>query len=262
MSEATLHAFRLHENLYFIGTEAVSVHLLDTEEGLVLIDTGYPNMREVILENIRTLGYSPEKIVAIFHTHAHIDHFGCTRELVALSGATTYMSRVDDEIFNGPCDLTWAKELGLEVIPPFHSDVLVEDGDEFTFGSTRVRCLLTPGHTAGTLSFFITLPDGTVAAMLGGAGFNTMSTPFLSAYGLPYTCRTDFLASLDRLSGERCDLVLGNHPGQSNTLGKMWKAEEGKDVRDKGEWERFLTSLRRSLADIEAKDPIPRGGTV
>ena len=43
MSEATLHAFRLHENLYFIGTEAVSVHLLDTEEGLVLIDTGYPN---------------------------------------------------------------------------------------------------------------------------------------------------------------------------------------------------------------------------
>ena len=258
MSEATLHAFRLHENLYFIGTEAVSVHLLDTEEGLVLIDTGYPNMREVILENIRTLGYSPEKIVAIFHTHAHIDHFGSTREFVALSGAATYMSRVDDDIFNGPCDLTWAKELRLTPIPPFRADVRIEDGDEFTFGSTRVRCLLTPGHTAGTISLFLTLPDGTVAAMLGGAGFNTMATVFLSAYGLPATCRTDFLASLDRLSGERCDLVLGNHPHQTNTLGKMWKAEEGKDVRDKGEWERFLTSLRRSMADIEAKDPIPR----
>ncbi|MBQ2719022.1 MAG: MBL fold metallo-hydrolase [Clostridia bacterium] len=257
MGEATLHAFRLHENLYFIGTEAVSVHLLDTEAGLVLIDTGYPVMRETILENIRALGFAPESITAILHSHAHVDHFGSTREFVALSGAATYMSRVDDEIFNGPTDLTWAKELGLRVIPPFHSDVLVEDGDEFTFGKTHVRCLLTPGHTAGTLSFFITLPDGTVAAMLGGAGFNTMSTPFLSAYGLPATCREDFRRSLRRLSAERCELVLGNHPGQTNTLGKMWKAEEGKDVRDADEWGCFLTSLERGLDKLIERDPIP-----
>ena len=259
MSEARLHAFRLHENLYFIGTEAVSVHLIDTGAGLVLIDTGYPDMRKTVLDNIRALGFSPEDIIAILHSHAHIDHIGSTRELVALSGATTYMSRVDDAIFNGPRDLTWAGELGIPPVPPFHSDVLVEDGDVFTFGNTRVRCLLTPGHTAGTLSFFITLPGGTVAAMLGGAGFNTLQTPFLSAYGLPYTCREEFLASLTRLGGERCDLVIGNHPQQTNTLGKMWKAEDGKDTRDGAEWGRFLASLKRSLALLSAKDPAPEG---
>ena len=255
MSEATLHAFRLHENLYFIGTEAVSVHLLDTEAGLVLIDTGYPNMREVILENIRTLGYSPEKIVAIFHTHAHIDHFGCTRELVALSGATTYMSRVDDDIFNGPCDLTWAKELRLTPIPPFRADVRIEDGDEFTFGSTRVRCLLTPGHTAGTISLFLTLPDGTVAAMHGGIGTNTLRSAFLLEYGLPFTSRDDLIASCEKLKGERVDLVIGNHPEQADTVEKMQKKENGEEILDKEEWGRLLSFVISWVGDLEKTDP-------
>ena len=83
-----LQPFRMHANLYFVGSEKVSVHLLDTSEGLVLIDTGYPEMHDLILENIRAMGFAPEKLRAIFHTHGHIDHYGNTRELVALSGAS------------------------------------------------------------------------------------------------------------------------------------------------------------------------------
>lgn len=36
--------FKMYGNLYFIGSSRVSVHLIDTAEGLVLIDTGYPQM--------------------------------------------------------------------------------------------------------------------------------------------------------------------------------------------------------------------------
>ena len=53
-----LQPFRMHANLYFIGNEAVSVHLLDTSEGLVLVDTGYPNMRTLILDNMEKMGFS------------------------------------------------------------------------------------------------------------------------------------------------------------------------------------------------------------
>ena len=254
--DVKLCAFRLHENLYFIGCEAVSVHLLDTEEGLVLIDTGYPDMLELILSNIEALGFSPKNIRALLHTHAHIDHFGTTRELVALSGATTYMSRIDNDIFCGPQDLTWAKELHLSPIPPFASDVLLEDGDTLTFGSTRVRCVLTPGHTAGTLSYVITLPDGTVAAMHGGGGMNSMRSDFLRRYGLSSDCRAAFRAALDRLRCERVDLVIGNHPGQSNTKGKMLRVLGGEsDVRDGSEWARLLDSLEGLLDRLEAEDP-------
>ena len=61
-----LEAFKLHSNVYFIGSEAVSVHLIDTECGLVLIDTGYPNMGELILENIKKFSN--------FDVYGHLDY--------------------------------------------------------------------------------------------------------------------------------------------------------------------------------------------
>lgn len=250
-----LQPFRMHANLYFVGSEKVSVHLLDTSEGLVLIDTGYPEMHDLILENIRAMGFAPEKLRAIFHTHGHIDHYGNTRELVALSGATTYISRIDNAIVDGTLDLSWAKELHLEPIPPFSCDVLMEDGQVFRFGDTEIRCVLTPGHTDGVMSFFITLKDGTVAGMQGGAGMNSMKAAFLRAYGLSFDCRTRFKESLVRLAEEQVDLMLGNHPNQNDTASKMQRILAGEsDVLDREEWQRYLKALDRRIDKLMATD--------
>ena len=256
--EPKLRAFRLYDNLYFIGDETVSVHLFDTEEGLVLIDSGFPKMYELILDNIKALGFSPENITAILHSHAHIDHFGTTARLVALSGAKTYMSEIDDDLFNGPVDLTWAKELKLDPLPPFRADVRVKDGDVFSFGRTSIRCVLTPGHTAGTLSFFVTLPDGTRAAMFGGAGMNSMTSAFLGEYGLSFDCRRAFRRGLARVENEEVDLVIGNHPGQSKTLEKMLRILDGDtDICDRNEWGRVIAGFCTLIDRLEATDPAP-----
>ena len=52
------------------------------------------------------------------------------------------------------------KKLGCQVIGPAlergkiqHMDKAVNDGDEFSFGSDRVRVILTPGHTLGMVNF-------------------------------------------------------------------------------------------------------------
>lgn len=250
-----LQAFRMHENLYFIGNEQVSVHLLDTPEGLVLIDTGYPSMKELILNNIEKLGFSPKNICAIFHSHGHIDHYGTTRDLVALSGAKTYISRIDNDIVNGTLDLSWAKEIKLEPIPPFSCDVLMEDGDSFDFGNTKIRCVHTPGHTEGVMSFIITLNDGTIAAMHGGAGMNSMRSEFLKQYGLSFECRAKFKESLQKLSKEKVDLVLGNHPEQNNTLAKMLKVFRGEgNILDQGEWALLLKKLEKNINHLMESD--------
>ena len=73
--ENKLQAFCMAANLYFIGSEAVSVHLMDTTKGLVLIDTGYPDMGELIINNIVKLGFLPENICAIFHFATFLDKF-------------------------------------------------------------------------------------------------------------------------------------------------------------------------------------------
>ncbi|MBE7045419.1 MAG: MBL fold metallo-hydrolase [Ruminococcaceae bacterium] len=251
--KSDIGAFRLYGNLYFVGSRKVSVHLIETECGLVMIDTGYPDMYEQILDSIRELGFEPQDICAIFHSHGHIDHYGCTRELKALSGAKTYISRIDNEIVNGTYDLSWAKELGMERIIPFDCDVLVEDGDCFTFGKTTIRCKLTPGHTDGVLSFFVNIEEGTervIAAMHGGIGRNSMAKEFLDAYGLSAACRDKFRAGLHELAKEHVDLVMGNHPGQNGTEEKRERVLKGETAVDPNEWKRFLIGAEKSLDEL------------
>lgn len=246
--------FKMFGELYFVGSSKVSVHIINTELGIVMIDTGYPHMYEQITHSIKELGFSPKDICAIFHSHGHIDHFGCTDKFKALSGATTYISRIDNDIVNGKYDLSWANELNEKKLPPFNCDVLVEDGDIFQFGNTSIRCVLTPGHTAGVLSFFINLTDNDrsiIAAMHGGVGINSMKTEFLNKYGLSLECRDIFRQGLHKLADEHVDLVLGNHPYQNDTAGKQKAVASGNSsILDDSEWRRFLLTTENNLNTI------------
>lgn len=250
-------AFHLHKGIYFVGSTRVSVHVIETQKGLVMIDTGYPEMYEQILASMETMGLEPERLVAIIHSHGHIDHYGCTDRLVALTGATTYISRIDNDITNGTLDLSWAKELGYDRLPPLDCDVLIDDGDVLDFGDVSIRCVAAPGHTAGTLALLVTLPDGTVAAMHGGVGLNSMARDFLNAYGLSLDCREQFRQGLHRLGKEHVDLLLGNHPGQSDTEGKRARLAAGADnVLDAEEWGRFLVANENRLDEMLQKEQV------
>jgi len=236
--------FKMFGNLFFVGSRKVSVHIIKTEAGLVMIDTGYPDMFEQIVKSIECLGFDVKDICAIFHSHGHYDHIGCTQKFKEISGAKTYISRIDNEIVNGNLNLSWAEELGYELLPFFNCDVLVEDGDCFTFGDTVIRCVLTPGHTDGAMSYFVNIKEGDtsiIAAMHGGAGMNSMKTEFLKKRGLSVDCRRKFREGNARLKKEYVDLFLGNHPEQNDTEGKLLKVMSGESIIDKGEWGRFLS---------------------
>ena len=236
--------FKLYKNLYFVGSTEVSVHLIDTKGGLVIIDTGYPKMYEQILDRIRYLGFDPEKIAHIFHSHGHYDHIGATIRLKNLSGAKTYISREDNDIVNGTLDLSWANEFGVPHLEYFDCDVLVKDGDVFDFGDTTIRCKLTPGHTPGVLSFFITFDDGKVAAMHGGIGMNGLRGDILRKYGLSFGLRDVFRRGLYEMKDEKVDLVIGNHPEQSGTTEKLEALERGEDIMNGAtEWPRLLSNV-------------------
>jgi metallo-beta-lactamase class B len=256
--KSDIQPFKLYDNIYFVGSSRVSVHIIDTKDGLVMIDTGYPDMYEQILDSMDELGLNPEDICAIFHSHGHIDHFGCTQKFKELSGAKPYISRIDNDIVNGKLDLSWARELGYDRLPPFDCDVLVENDEKFSFGDVVVRCRLTPGHTYGVLSFFIkigTADREIVAAMHGGVGFNTLKTDFLTRYKLSFNCREVFRESLHKIADEYVDIVLGNHPQQNDTQGKLQKVLMGESVVDNNEWKRFLNKIEHEL-DIKIANGI------
>ncbi len=237
--------FKMYRNIYYVGSLKYSVHLIDTECGFVLIDTGVPEMYEQIIDSIQHLGFDPKDICAIIHSHAHLDHFGCTHKFKELSGATTYISRIDNDLLKNKT-LSGAYMAENESLIR-DCDVLIEDGDVLSFGSTSIRCRLAPGHTDGSLAIFITTSEGIIAAMHGGIGTNTLTRDYLTQHARPFSCRDTFRESLCLLSEEHVDLVLGNHPYHTDTVGKFQRIMSGQSILNQNEWQELLITVEKRL---------------
>ena len=251
--------FNIFGNLYFAGTIPASTHLIDTGDGLILIDTGYQHSLYLLINNIWKLGFSPYDIKYLVHTHGHIDHFGGTRALVELTGAKTVIGRPDKDYANGKLDLSYAKELGMQFKETFHPDILVDDGDVIRLGNTEIHCIATPGHTPGAMSYFFDVTDGNEtfrAGIHGGMGTNTMAASFLDKYNLSYDCRDRFLRSMDRLNEEKVDIFLGNHAKHNHTKEKREQVLAGDKYAfvNKTEWKEFNEFCKTNLLNMIEKE--------
>ena len=253
--------FRIADNLYYVGNKDVSSHLVDTGEGLLLLDTGYTQATHMLLDSVRAMGFAPADIKWILHSHGHLDHFGCTRILVEKYGCKTYFPAVDLPLLNERADLNWHEEFGQNYEPPydtwFEPDVLVHPGDVLQFGNTKVEFFDAGGHTPGTLAIRFNLPGGLKAAMHGGVGVNTLSFAYSQKKNLGSTWCDAFIRNVRNLYGLEVDIVLGNHPKQTGTFVKMERmGGEDNPFIDPGEWDRLMASCEKKYNRLQETDPI------
>ena len=247
----TFPPFRLFGNVYFVGTLLISAHVIDTGDGLILMDTGYSQDLYLVLDNMYRLGLDPHKIKYVLLTHGHIDHVGGALALRELTGAKLCIGEKDRRYVNGEAPLSFAEELDMEFTEIFEPDLLFRDGDTLALGDTVIRCVATPGHTEGAMSYFFeTVQDGAryVAALHGGAGLNSLRRDFLTARGLPFSLREDYVRSMHRLNEEKVDIFLGNHMRQSHTDEKYLRLCAGDPMAfvDPEGWRKFnLKCIRR-----------------
>ena len=240
---------KIFGNLYFIGVRAVCTHLIDTGDGLIIIDPGYYESLYLIINNIWELGFKPKDIKYIVITHAHYDHMDSVADLVAMTGAKTCIARADLPLLTGE-DYHYP-------IRPFTPDVLLEDGDIISLGNTNIRCVATPGHTDGTMSFFFDVTDGENtyrAGIFGGAGTNTLVRSFLEKYNRSPVCRQEMLDSLLKMKKEKVELFLGNHLPNNHTEEKLAVLETAKVnpfiENSQSEWEAFLEERLKKVRKI------------
>lgn len=243
--------FKIIDNLYFVGCIGASSHLIDTGEGLVLIDSGYPQTLYHLIESVWEIGFDVRDTKHILHSHGHYDHLGATKALVEICGAKTWVGANDAPYADGSVDLTWAKELGLEYYEAFQPDYLINDGDVFELGSLRIEMLNTPGHTPGTISFFFDMNhEGKTlkVGMHGGVGTNSMKKSFLDEYGLDHSCRQDFFHGIERLKKRHVDVFIGNHTWNNDTIGKSKNVtEDNNPFIDQSAWPKFLDQCKLAL---------------
>ena len=240
-SERKIEPFRMFGNVYFIGSYAESSHVIDTGEGLIMIDTGSTPNLEIVLSGLKKLGFAPSDVKYIINSHWHHDHTEATHAMAELSGAKTLIGREDYEK---------AKRF-------FDADILISEGDTLTLGNTTISFIETPGHTKGTISlFFDVVEDGKTvrAGMFGGAGVNTLHQGKFDYDG----CREDYRKSVNRLLGEKVELFLGNHSWNNHTYEKSLDLSEyGENYFvDPESWTRFLKSCLVKLDETIAKDTV------
>lgn len=242
---------RMADNLYHIGVRGGPCYLLETIDGIVLIDTAFPETVDLLLENFARIGKDPRDVRHIIHTHGHYDHVGATRALVAMSGAKTYIGVGDEDAVRGVNELIFANEMGVCYTDTFEPDVIVRDGDVLVFGDTSIRFVATPGHTAGTVSLFF---DVSVqgkryrAGLFGGAGLNSLTVEYLTRYGLPLSMRDTFLQSIDKVIDEPVDFHVGNHLSDNNFHEKRLHVGEAENPFLVGKTYRPFLEARRQQA--------------
>lgn len=239
--------FQIFGPVWYVGDQDVCLHLIDTGDGLILIDAGYPHTIHLTTESIWHLGFDPKDIRLIIITHAHYDHIGCAMEYKRLYGCELAMSRVDTELMEAHPDLLLRNFSELEeIIEVPEIDRKLEDGEHVRMGNIDIECRLIPGHTPGAMAFFFRVTeDGQKyyrAGLFGGAGIGSVRRVSLEYQGFPLSLQQDMLDSLTRMADERVELFLGNHEGNNHTLKRREEQLAGNHeafIRPGG-WKAFL----------------------
>jgi beta-lactamase superfamily II metal-dependent hydrolase len=71
-----MEPFKIADNLYYVGDKYVCIHLIDTGDGLILLDSGYLGATHLLVDSIWRAGFDPKNVRWIIHTHGHSDHVG------------------------------------------------------------------------------------------------------------------------------------------------------------------------------------------
>ncbi|NOY56028.1 MAG: MBL fold metallo-hydrolase [Actinobacteria bacterium] len=218
-------------DLYQLSNGGINAFLIDEgDDGLTLIDAGFPKHAEALEKDIRSIGREPSDLTSILLTHAHPDHLGSAKHL---SGGTTPIGLhpADGDIARaGIIHQTMKAGPGLLTgilfrlliprkpaeFPAFDPDVALNDGDLINVAG-GIEVIYTPGHTAGHVSLLWKRDRGLL--ITGDAAANLMGLNYMLGYNDLPTAR----ASLAKLADREFEAAVFGHgkPLLSGASGKF-----------------------------------------
>lgn len=118
----------------------------DKTQEAIIIDPGgeVERIRQVVEHHGLT-------VTSIVHTHAHLDHIHCTREVKENHGGQICLHKDDLFLYEGIEQQ--AAMFGFQVQSTLPVDHHLVDGESIQFGDGAALVIHTPGHTPGSVCF-------------------------------------------------------------------------------------------------------------
>lgn len=135
-----------------------SVYLVHDAGEWMLIDIGYEDTAEEIIEVIRQMDFSLSHCKYLVATHADVDHIqGLKRAQELLPGAQTVGHPECARLLAAADRIVTYAEIAAQGIsidlPPIKIDKLINEGDVLQVGGLKLDVWNTPGHTPSQLAF-------------------------------------------------------------------------------------------------------------
>ena len=213
--ETATGLMRIAPHCWYVGESWVGVVLIESNNGIIMIDSGIRSQMWQVFECVRKLGYDPEKDIKLcLLSHAHLDHCSGMALLQHYSHPVMYMS---------PFEVDWLADNShyshypsdIDQFIPFDVDKLYDYKTPIEWGGFTFHVRHTPGHTPGTSSFFFddTDEDGTVyhVGLHGGMGLNTLVDAYFTDAESAAAARNGYRAMMEDLMQIPVDITISNH---------------------------------------------------
>jgi glyoxylase-like metal-dependent hydrolase (beta-lactamase superfamily II) len=186
----------------------VNVYLIDGGSQFLLIDIGYEETVNDIIELIRQMDFNLSTCKMLIATHADADHIqGIARARGLLKTKVGAHPDSIPPIQSGDKVMTYAsiKAQDFEIpMPPCKVDVPLNEGDVIGVGSLSLAVWHTPGHTSGHLSFKL--------GNLLFSGDNIYKDSCVGVIDAHHGSNIpDFLRSLKRITRDDSEFLLPSH---------------------------------------------------
>lgn len=214
----------IHGQTWYVGTCGITVVLVDTGAGLVLIDTGPKEAVPHVLANIRALGFEPRRIRWILSTHEHFDHVGGLAAMQRETGADVVAGPfIGNALRTGQPfrDDPQAALLKDEPMAPVKVSRTLRDNGSLFASEPRFTAHSTPTHSPGSTSWTWRSCDENGCKTIAYAdSANTISADSYRFSDNPRRVK-QARYGLQRIAALPCDILITPHPGGSNLLERL-----------------------------------------
>ena len=216
---------KLTTGLHRIGNDIVAAYLVETAEGVTIIDAGLAGHWRELLAELKEMGRSLDDVKGVILTHGDSDHIGFAERIRRDHGVPVYVHAADAARAKGgpkPANAKQPMRLGAllgftayalrkgGMRTTYLTEVVEVNGDDILHLPGSPQIIGLPGHSEGSIAIYIPAVD----AVFVGDGLTTrhVLTGVLGPQPAPFTDEPERAASsLQALLPTQAKWVLPGH---------------------------------------------------